>query len=111
MSYEDFRRWHERYLASPEFAQVRVEVWRRDASTCRRCHQPVGPGTELPLADCHHDRGYRHVLMDDNDEADFDLEVEGCLLVCRPCHRAVHGLPPEELDEEQRRLLRDIVGD
>lgn len=60
--------------------------------------------------DCHH-TSYEFVLIDDNPDASFLDEVEACWLVCRYCHKVkIHGLPSDELTEEQKRLLREIVG-
>lgn len=104
MSYADWKRWHEAYLQSPEFEEVRVGVWSRDRATCRACGLPFDGSTPF---DVHHAKGYQWVLMPDNEDADFEKELAGCILLCRPDHQAAHGIQPACDDRE---LLRSVTG-
>lgn len=67
------------YLQSPEWKRLRVLVIGRAGGQCERCRRRAGEWNVHHLT--YERRG--HELLED------------LILLCRRCHRAEHGLPPE----------------
>jgi len=70
------------YLASPRWRAKREAVMERDAHVCQACLQDGA--TEV------HHLTYAHIF----DEPLFDL-----VAICAPCHRRIHGLDYEEIEQ------------
>lgn len=67
---------YKEYLKSPEWARLRIEVFKRDRYTCQHCGDPIDATT----GHCHHItyRRLRHERIGD------------LLTLCRHCHRREH---------------------
>jgi hypothetical protein len=85
MNKKQFEKYRKAYLESEEWKWVRREVIKRDRK-CLRCK--IKYSKDL-LFDVHHQE-YLYF-------GDADLnEVETCCLLCRACHRSIHGLSPDD---------------
>jgi 5-methylcytosine-specific restriction endonuclease McrA len=82
------RRRYQQYLQSPEWRELRRQVWRRCSGVCERCG-------ENPMDHVHH-LSYERVFQEELDD------LQG---VCGWCHLCSHGLAtPDHLMEMCRRL-------
>jgi hypothetical protein len=80
----NWQRLRNEYFKSDDWEWVRLQVIRRDRK-CTKCS--LRYSKELAFEVHHCEYGYFG-------HADIN-EVETCCLLCRACHRAVHGLPAE----------------
>jgi predicted HNH restriction endonuclease len=84
MSYNTKQAYQE-YLKSDDWAWVQEQCKKRDKA-CQKCGKKYAPG----------ERGFgvHHTSYQYVGAADIN-ELESVILLCRHCHRIVHGLNPE----------------